>query len=73
MLLDDVFSGMDGSTSTEVSERLIGPAGLLRTLGSTVVLVTSNRKIPGHLPLSMLTSCSCRYLHMLRRRRAAGR
>jgi len=39
-ILDDVFSALDGSTERIVSERTFGKNGLLRKLGSTVILVT---------------------------------
>jgi ATP-binding cassette subfamily C (CFTR/MRP) protein 1 len=39
-ILDDVFSALDGSTERIVFERTFGKNGLLRKLGSTVLLVT---------------------------------
>jgi ATP-binding cassette subfamily C (CFTR/MRP) protein 1 len=39
-ILDDVFSALDGSTERLVFERTFGKNGLLRKLGSTVILVT---------------------------------
>ncbi|KAF4779309.1 hypothetical protein HER10_EVM0002693 [Colletotrichum scovillei] len=42
LLLDDVFSGLDNSTSKAVFRRLIGPVGLLRRAGMTVFLATNH-------------------------------
>ncbi|KAF2725176.1 P-loop containing nucleoside triphosphate hydrolase protein [Polychaeton citri CBS 116435] len=42
ILLDDVFSGSDAKLVTEVSSRLLGPDGLLRTSKTTVILATHN-------------------------------
>lgn len=39
-VFDDVMSGLDASTNKVVFEKVFGPGGLLRRLGSTVVLVT---------------------------------
>lgn len=40
MLLDDVLSALDSKTEVMIIERLLGKQGLLRKLGSTVILVT---------------------------------
>lgn len=45
VMLDDVFSGMDGHTAESVSRRLLGGSGLLRTRGTTVILATHNHKL----------------------------
>ncbi|KXH32504.1 hypothetical protein CSIM01_13585 [Colletotrichum simmondsii] len=42
LLLDDVFSGLDNSTSKAVFRRLLGPDGLLRQAGMTVFLATNH-------------------------------
>ncbi|KAJ3938533.1 uncharacterized protein N0V96_011260 [Colletotrichum fioriniae] len=42
LLLDDVFSGLDNSTSKAVFRRLLGPDGLLRQVGMTVFLATNH-------------------------------
>ncbi|KAL0937343.1 ABC multidrug transporter [Colletotrichum truncatum] len=42
LLLDDVFSGLDNSTSKAVFQRLLGPDGLLRQTGMTVFLATNH-------------------------------
>ncbi|GKT96370.1 LOW QUALITY PROTEIN: ABC transporter [Colletotrichum tofieldiae] len=42
LLLDDVFSGLDNSTSKAVFQRLLGPDGLLRQAGMTVLLATNH-------------------------------
>jgi ATP-binding cassette subfamily C (CFTR/MRP) protein 1 len=44
MLLDDVFSALDSNTQEAVYSRLLGPHGLLRELGTTVLLVTHWQK-----------------------------
>ncbi|CEJ86129.1 hypothetical protein VHEMI04016 [[Torrubiella] hemipterigena] len=41
MILDDIFSGLDGQTSSAIFENLFGQAGLLRRSKSTVIMVTS--------------------------------
>jgi ATP-binding cassette subfamily C (CFTR/MRP) protein 1 len=42
LILDDVFSGLDNTTSRTVFQRLLGPAGLLRLNRNTVILATSD-------------------------------
>ncbi|KAF9879602.1 ABC multidrug transporter [Colletotrichum karsti] len=42
LLLDDVFSGLDNSTSKAVFQRLLGPSGLIRQAGMTVLLATNH-------------------------------
>lgn len=42
VLLDDTFSGLDGETEQAVFENLFGPSGLLKRLGTTVVLVSNS-------------------------------
>jgi ATP-binding cassette subfamily C (CFTR/MRP) protein 1 len=44
MLLDDVFSALDTNTRETIYSRLLGQHGLLRELGTTVVLVTHWQK-----------------------------
>jgi ATP-binding cassette subfamily C (CFTR/MRP) protein 1 len=44
MLLDDVFSALDTNTQETIYSRLLGQHGLLRELGTTVVLVTHWQK-----------------------------
>lgn len=44
VLLDDVLSALDAKTEHNVVERLLGPTGLLRKLGTTVVLATHASK-----------------------------
>jgi ATP-binding cassette subfamily C (CFTR/MRP) protein 1 len=44
MLLDDVFSALDTNTQEAIYSRLLGPHGLLRELGTTVLLVTHWQK-----------------------------
>ncbi|RSL73721.1 hypothetical protein CEP54_000267 [Fusarium duplospermum] len=41
IVLDDVFSSLDNSTSEKVFQRLLGPSGLLRRSKTTVILTTS--------------------------------
>jgi ABC-type nitrate/sulfonate/bicarbonate transport system ATPase subunit len=45
MLLDDVFSGMDGHTAELVSDQLLGPNGILRKSNATVILATHNSTV----------------------------
>ncbi|KAK0120688.1 hypothetical protein ONS96_010891 [Cadophora gregata f. sp. sojae] len=40
LILDDVLSGLDGSTQDHVCRSLFGPAGLLRERGTTTVVCT---------------------------------
>lgn len=40
VLLDDVLSALDAKTERLVVDRLIGPEGLFRELGTTVILIT---------------------------------
>ncbi|KAF4982828.1 hypothetical protein FZEAL_1620 [Fusarium zealandicum] len=42
LVLDDVFSSLDNSTSETVFQRLMGPNGLLRRNQTTVILTTSH-------------------------------
>jgi ABC-type multidrug transport system fused ATPase/permease subunit len=44
LILDDVLSGLDTSTENHVFENLLGNHGILRELGTTVVLVSSSAK-----------------------------
>ena len=39
-MLDDVFSGLDAISEDRIFSRLLGRSGLLRRLGTTVILVT---------------------------------
>ncbi|KAL2071871.1 hypothetical protein VTL71DRAFT_13106 [Oculimacula yallundae] len=49
VVLDDVFSAIDGKTEALIVERLFGKRGLFKKLGCTVVLATHAIK---HLPLA---------------------
>ncbi|KAH7371789.1 ABC transporter-like protein [Cadophora sp. MPI-SDFR-AT-0126] len=40
LILDDVFSGLDATSEDRIFSRLLGKTGLLRQLGTTVILVT---------------------------------
>jgi ABC-type multidrug transport system ATPase subunit len=40
LILDDVFSGLDATSEERIFSRLLGTHGLLRRLGTTVILVT---------------------------------
>ncbi|CZR69215.1 related to multidrug resistance-associated protein [Phialocephala subalpina] len=40
LMLDDVFSGLDATSEDRIFSRLLGKSGLLRQLGTTVILVT---------------------------------
>ncbi|KAJ3492561.1 hypothetical protein NLG97_g5309 [Lecanicillium saksenae] len=47
MIFDDIFSGLDANTETEVFSRVFGSNGILRKRGTTVILSThSVRHIP---------------------------
>ncbi|PVH85137.1 putative multidrug resistance protein [Cadophora sp. DSE1049] len=49
VVLDDVFSAIDGKTEALIVERLFGTSGLFKNLGCTVILATHAIK---HLPLA---------------------
>lgn len=51
MLLDDCFSALDGETERQVFANLLGPEGLLRKQGTTVVLVGNSGESSRLLPL----------------------
>jgi ABC-type methionine transport system ATPase subunit len=40
LVLDDVFSALDRETSWSILRRLVGPCGILRERGITVMLAT---------------------------------
>ncbi|CAI7603986.1 unnamed protein product [Penicillium glandicola] len=40
LILDDVFSALDSTTTERIMQRLVGPSGLLRELKRTVILIT---------------------------------
>jgi ABC-type uncharacterized transport system ATPase subunit len=42
VVLDDVFSGLDNTTTRLVFQRLLEADGMLRRDGTTVILATSN-------------------------------
>ncbi|ETS86194.1 hypothetical protein PFICI_00022 [Pestalotiopsis fici W106-1] len=42
ILLDDTFSGLDGETERTVFHNLFGPSGMLKRLGTTVILVSNS-------------------------------
>ncbi|KAI5240904.1 putative ABC transporter [Aureobasidium subglaciale] len=44
ILLDDVLSALDANTEKAINSRLLGRRGLLRELGTTVILVTHSKK-----------------------------
>lgn len=43
-LLDDVTSAVDRPTCAEIATRLLGPTGLLKALGATVIMTTHTGK-----------------------------
>ncbi|KAK1752219.1 ABC multidrug transporter [Echria macrotheca] len=53
VLLDDVFSGLDHKTSNFVFKQLMGPNGIFRRSGRTVILTTNQ---PHLLPLADVVS-----------------
>ncbi|KAI0147916.1 ABC transporter [Hypoxylon sp. NC0597] len=42
LILDDPFSSLDGGTENQIVENLIGPEGLLRELGTTLLLISNS-------------------------------
>ncbi|KAI1297079.1 putative ABC transporter [Xylaria venustula] len=42
LLLDDVLSGLDGDTEKAVIQSILGPSGLLRQLGTTVIIASNS-------------------------------
>ncbi|KAG9725388.1 putative ABC transporter, partial [Aureobasidium melanogenum] len=44
MLLDDVLSALDVNTEEAIAHRLLGPKGLLRKFGTTVLLVSHSQR-----------------------------
>lgn len=40
VILDDVLSALDATTERRIFDRLIGPKGLFKELGTTVLLIT---------------------------------
>lgn len=51
VLLDDCFSALDGETERQVFANLLGPEGMLRKQGTTVVLVGNSSECSSQLPL----------------------
>ena len=49
VLLDDVLSALDAETSELVFQRLLDGDGLLRKLGSTIILTSHSGKLESHL------------------------
>lgn len=46
VILDDVLSGLDSMTEEIVFKRVIGPNGLLRKIGASIILATHSGKSP---------------------------
>ena len=46
IILDDVLSALDAKTEAHVAEMLLGPDGIFRSQGTTVILVTHASKPP---------------------------
>lgn len=44
IVLDDVFSSLDATTEEHIFQCLVGTHGLLRSIGSTIVLSSSSGK-----------------------------
>lgn len=63
MILDDVFSGLDIPTSTAISNKIFGSNGLLRGLGTTVVMA-SHSGMTSHLSDLGLTQSLNTYEHV---------
>ncbi|KAH8893638.1 ABC transporter [Thozetella sp. PMI_491] len=49
IILDDILSALDARTESHIVKTLIGPEGLLKELGTTVLLITHTTQ---HLPLA---------------------
>ncbi|KAH8896245.1 ABC transporter [Thozetella sp. PMI_491] len=47
LVLDDVFSGLDATTETEIFRRVFGPEGIIRKRGATAIVCTHSVR---HLP-----------------------
>ena len=48
VLLDDTFTGLDGDTEETIFDNLFGSTGLIRELGTTVVLVSNSCRFPNY-------------------------
>lgn len=48
VVLDDVLSAVDKETTALIMTRLFGEGGLLRSLGTTVVMTTNTRMFCWH-------------------------
>ncbi len=44
VILDDSFSALDGKTEARVLTNLLGPEGLLRKMGASVLWITNSSK-----------------------------
>lgn len=55
LVLDDIFSGLDGSTRNRVCQSVFGPEGLLRRRGSTAITCTHSAH-SSRLPIASLHS-----------------
>ena len=54
LLLDDVFNGLDNKTASSVFRNLLGVRGLLREIGTTVVLATQAVSFLQHSDLAVM-------------------
>lgn len=46
LLLDDVLSAIDRTTKRDIMEHLFGSNGIVRKLGTTVIHITQDCKLP---------------------------
>jgi ATP-binding cassette subfamily C (CFTR/MRP) protein 1 len=49
VILDDIFSALDGRTERTVVDRLLGRSSLFRELGTTVILITHSGEPPSSI------------------------
>lgn len=54
MILDDVFSSLDATTSAAITSNLLQSNGLLRDKRTTVIMTSHSGTTSIHLPLSGL-------------------
>jgi ATP-binding cassette, subfamily C (CFTR/MRP), member 1 len=53
IILDDVLSALDTKTEAHVAEMLLGPNGIFRKQGTTVVLISHASKYLNRLSIDM--------------------
>ena len=58
VILDDILSGLDAATEEEVFASILGPKGLLRQQGTTVILATNAGMYQAHNTKAVSDGCS---------------